>query len=128
MAAASLAKGGIEFTAFLLVGFAGLLRTMEALSLKVEQLKWLENGTLAISSPSTKSTRSRDGVEMVVIDDPLVVAAVRLAIAETNPTGRLCGRSQADAGVQVWTSPSAVEFVPSAARGCHVAFFAQGVH
>ncbi len=118
----------IELMTFLLAGCAGLLRTMESVLIKVEHLRWLENGSLAIALPSTKTTRSRDGNEMVVIDDPLVGAALRLAtMGQGRTSTRRRGkptRGPADvplAGFKARPLPPAAEYVLSAAWRCRVA-------
>ena len=54
--------------ALLLIGFAGLLRTMELLTLQAGQIHFLPAGRgLAVVLPSTKAARARGGVETVLI-------------------------------------------------------------
>ena len=81
MAGAAYAYKLDDVACLLLVGFVGLLRTMEFLTLKVGDIMFLgkdEKAFLMLSS--TKGTTRTGQAEQVMIHDPVVTRALRLAV------------------------------------------------
>ena len=76
-----------DVTLVLLVAYHCYLRTGEFTSLMLHQFAFAQEGTCIITLPNTKGTKRSGAVETVSIEDPALVAAVRLYHGERHGQG-----------------------------------------
>ena len=95
MSGASIVLQRTDMAALLLVGFLGLLRTSEVVTLKPSQILFLGPDHAVISLANTKTSVRKGSPEQVTINDPLVCRALRLAIGRLRPFQKIYRRPYA---------------------------------
>jgi len=89
MAGWALQRGRLDFTACLLVGFAGFLRTGEVLTLTRDLVVFDGPQSAVLVLPHTKMSERRGGPERVPITDPTAVDYLRRRCARLRPGERI---------------------------------------
>ena len=98
----ALVRKRIDLAATLLVAFAGLLRTGEFITLVKRQLVFSPGMlSVVVSLPRTKTTGWRGQPESVIINDPCVVNALKLATDHIGPDDRIYAKSPAAFGKEL---------------------------
>lgn len=86
--------GRLRLGAALLIGFAGLLRTTELLTLTKEQIVFTRNNRCAVLSlPDSKGAKRKNAAGHVMLSDPQIILLLRCALVELQPNESLCGCS-----------------------------------
>ena len=90
----ALATNRIDLAALLAVGFLGLLRTGEIVSLQPQQCLFQSGGhKVVLSLTDTKTSGRNAGIEEIVIHDQVACALLRLACKRTQPTKPIYSRA-----------------------------------
>ena len=92
LASAAIQIERLDLGVVLLLGFRGLLRTMEMLTLRGNTVAIDERtGCVVISLPLTKTSRRHGAQELVVVDCPVAVRWTRMRLQQlTSPGEQLC--------------------------------------
>ena len=83
LAGACKAVGRVDLACLLLIGFVGLLRTSELLSLSVDNVRIYSPCLMVIALLNTKSSRRKAGAEHVTIRDPVVILITQRVLQAT---------------------------------------------